>query len=120
MERRVASHTEEEEMNQRRKLLNAARRGDTKAISKLFELYQVRILSGEQLAKINRTAAYTAPVSSTKAEKSASRRTSKDARPGTREPAKVSPKERMKHSVKSSNGKPGKTHTVKKRKVKRK
>ena len=55
MERRAASHTEEEEMNQRRKLLNAARRGDTKAISRLFELYQVRVLSGDQLAKVNRT-----------------------------------------------------------------
>ena len=62
MERRAASHTEEEEMNQRRKLLNAARRGDTKAISKLFELYQVRVLSGDQLAKVNRTSTYLAPV----------------------------------------------------------
>ena len=62
MERRAASHTEEEEMNQRRKLLNAARRGDTKAISKLFELYQVRVLSGDQLAKVNRTSTYMVPV----------------------------------------------------------
>ncbi len=62
MERRAASHTEEEEMNQRRKLLNAARRGDTKAISRLFELYQVRVLSGDQLAKVNRTAVYMTPV----------------------------------------------------------
>lgn len=62
MERRAASHTEEEEMNQRRKLLNAARRGDTKAIGKLFELYQVRVLSGDQLAKVNRTSAYMTPV----------------------------------------------------------
>ncbi len=62
MERRAASHTEEEEMNQRRKLLNAARRGDSKSISKLFELYQVRVLSGEQLAKVNRSSAYLVPV----------------------------------------------------------
>jgi hypothetical protein len=62
MERRAASHTEEEEMNQRRKLLNAARRGDSKAISRLFELYQVRVLSGEQLAKVNRSSAYLVPV----------------------------------------------------------
>ena len=70
MERRAASHTEEEEMNQRRKLLNAARRGDTKAISKLFELYQVRVLSGDQLAKVNRTSAYMTPVKHSQSSKS--------------------------------------------------
>jgi hypothetical protein len=70
MERRAASHTEEEEMNQRRKLLNAARRGDTKAISKLFELYQVRVLSGDQLAKVNRTSAYMTPVKRSQSSKS--------------------------------------------------
>jgi hypothetical protein len=72
MERRAASHTEEEEMNQRRKLLNAARRGDTKAISKLFELYQVRVLSGDQLAKVNRTSTYMVPVKPTQSGKSRS------------------------------------------------
>jgi hypothetical protein len=51
MERRPASHTEEEEMNQRRKLLNLARKGDPKAISRLFELYQVRVYSGNTLHK---------------------------------------------------------------------
>lgn len=70
MERRAASHTEEEEMNQRRKLLNAARRGDTKAIGKLFELYQVRVLSGDQLAKVNRTSTYMAPVKASQSSKS--------------------------------------------------
>ena len=70
MERRAASHTEEEEMNQRRKLLSAARRGDTKAISKLFELYQVRVLSGDQLAKVNRTSIYMAPVKPSSGSKS--------------------------------------------------
>ncbi len=70
MERRAASHTEEEEMNQRRKLLNAARRGDTKAISKLFELYQVRVLSGDQLVKVNRTSAYMTPVKHSQRSKS--------------------------------------------------
>lgn len=54
MERRAASHTEEEEMNQRRRLLSLARKGDPKAISKLFELYQVRVLSGDMLNKMNR------------------------------------------------------------------
>ena len=72
MERRAASHTEEEEMNQRRKLLNAARRGDTKAIGKLFELYQVRVLSGDQLAKVNRTSTYMAPVKASQNSKSKS------------------------------------------------
>jgi hypothetical protein len=51
MERRPASHTEEEEMNQRRKLLSLARKGDSKAISRLFELYQVRVYSGNTLHK---------------------------------------------------------------------
>ena len=52
MERRVTSHTEEEEMNQRRKLLGLARKGDQKAISKLFELYQVKLYAGELLKKV--------------------------------------------------------------------
>ncbi|HEY7533118.1 MAG TPA: hypothetical protein VH681_10115 [Nitrospiraceae bacterium] len=56
MERRAASHTEEEEMNQRRRLLNAAKKGDQKAVNKLFELYQVRIFSGEMVNKMNRAA----------------------------------------------------------------
>ncbi len=87
MERRAASHTEEEEMNQRRKLLNAARRGDTKAISKLFELYQVRVLSGDQLAKVNRTSTYMVPVKASQtgksksAEKRAKSKAKVDARP---------------------------------------
>ena len=55
MERRAASHTEEEEMNQRRRLLGLARKGDPKAISKLFELYQVRVLNGDMLTKLNKS-----------------------------------------------------------------
>jgi len=51
MERRVTSHTEEEEMNQRRRLLTLARKGDQKAVESLFELYQVRVFSGEALKK---------------------------------------------------------------------
>ncbi|MDE3036211.1 MAG: hypothetical protein KGL03_12860 [Nitrospirota bacterium] len=58
MERRAASHTEEEELNQRRRLLNSARKGDPKAISKLFELYQVRVYSGELLSKPSRIPAW--------------------------------------------------------------
>ncbi len=62
MERRAASHTEEEEMNQRRRLLNQARKGDPKAITRLFELYQVRIYSGNKLKKLGRLPV--APISS--------------------------------------------------------
>ena len=47
MERRAASHTEEEEMNQRRRLLNAAKKGDQKAVAKLFE--KLETLSAPQL-----------------------------------------------------------------------
>lgn len=54
MERRAASHTEEEELNQRRRLLNLARKGDPKAINRLFELYQVRVFTGEALSKSGR------------------------------------------------------------------
>jgi septal ring-binding cell division protein DamX len=57
MERRAASHTEEEEMNHRRRLLNAAKKGDQKAIGKLLELYQVRIHSGDMVQKLNKTSA---------------------------------------------------------------
>jgi hypothetical protein len=52
MERRVTSHTEEEEMNQRRDLLALARKGDQKAVSKLMELYQVRVYSGDTLKSL--------------------------------------------------------------------
>ncbi len=61
MERRAASHTEEEEMNQRRRLLNLARKGDPKAIDRLFELYQVRVYSGEVLKKKGRLPSWPAP-----------------------------------------------------------
>ncbi len=57
MERRAASHTEEEEMNHRRRLLNAAKKGDQKAIAKLLELYQVRIHSGDMVQRLNKTSA---------------------------------------------------------------
>ncbi|MCX5728120.1 MAG: hypothetical protein NTZ28_04665 [Nitrospirae bacterium] len=57
MERRPASHTEEEEMNHRRRLLNAAKKGDQKAIGKLLDLYQVRIYSGDMVTKMNKTSA---------------------------------------------------------------
>lgn len=125
MERRVASYTEEEEMNQRRKLLNAARRGDTKAINKLFELYQVRIFSGEQLAKINRTLAYSTATSSGKAEKGTTHESSKNIAAAVGEAAKASakqesPKRSRRRSSQQSERKPNKTHGAKKQKTKRK
>ena len=52
MERRVTSHTEEEEMNQRRHLLALARKGDQKAVNQLMELYQVRVYSGDSLKSL--------------------------------------------------------------------
>jgi hypothetical protein len=36
-------------------LLGLARKGDPKAISKLFELYQVRVLNGDMLSKLNKS-----------------------------------------------------------------
>ena len=92
MERRAASHTEEEEMNQRRKLLNAARRGDTKAIGKLFELYQVRVLSGDQLAKVNRTSTYMVPVKPSQSGKLKSREKGKKSVPSQAKGGKKSAK----------------------------
>jgi hypothetical protein len=89
MERRAASHTEEEEMNTRRRLLNAARKGDAKAIGKLFELYQVRVLSGDQLAKVNKTSTYMVPVKPSKGGKS---KGGKGAKPVEAKPAKVEAK----------------------------
>jgi len=72
MERRAASHTEEEEMNQRRRLLNLARKGDPKAINRLFELYQVRVYTGEALSKSGRLPQW--PTAHQKVEKRAIRK----------------------------------------------
>ena len=111
MERRAASHTEEEEMNQRRKLLSAARRGDTKAISKLFELYQVRVLSGDQLAKVNRTSTYMVPVKPSQSGKSRSQEKGKKSVPsqakGGKKPAKTTMAEpAVKAPAKTAHTKP--------------
>lgn len=101
MERRAASHTEEEEMNQRRKLLSAARRGDTKAISKLFDLYQVRVLSGDQLAKVNRTSTYMVPVKPAKGGKAAAKGSAKKTKPAPAKPAKAAAKTPAKPHLKA-------------------
>jgi len=124
MERRAASHTEEEEMNQRRKLLNAARRGDTKAIGKLFELYQVRVLSGEQLAKVNRSAVYVMPVAPSKGGKGKGKAVvkgpAKGVKPEPAKPPKAEPVKQVKAPAKKSSNKPAKAATGKKPKAKHK
>jgi hypothetical protein len=83
MERRSASHTEEEELNQRRRLLNLARKGDPKAISRLFELYQVRVYSGDKLKKTGRLPSW--PSVHQKSAKSTAKK--RDARPSRRSSA---------------------------------
>ena len=120
MERRAASHTEEEEMNQRRKLLNAARRGDTKAISKLFELYQVRVLSGDQLAKVNRTSTYMVPVKPTKGGKSAAKGSAQGAKAAPSKHARPAAKTPTKTRVKAPARKPAKVRAAKMHKAKHK
>ena len=124
MERRAASHTEEEEMNQRRKLLNAARRGDTKAIGKLFELYQVRVLSGEQLAKVNRSAVYVMPVAPSKGGKGKGKAVVKGpvkgAKPAPVKPVKAEPVKSVKAPLKKPADKPAKAAASKKSKAKHK
>ncbi len=90
MERRAASHTEEEEMNQRRRLLGLARKGDPKAISKLFELYQVRVLNGDMLSKLNKSYYKAAAAQEQKAGQSSSK--SAKAPKGAHGSAKSAPK----------------------------
>ena len=94
MERRAASHTEEEEMNHRRRLLNAAKKGDQKAIAKLLELYQVRIHSGDMVQKLNKTSAthkLQAQLAEGKPVKGGSGSHSKKSAPAKRSPAKGAP-----------------------------
>ena len=94
MERRAASHTEEEEMNHRRRLLNAAKKGDQKAIGKLLELYQVRIHSGDMVQKLNKTSAthkLQAQLAEGKPVKGGSGSHSKKSAPVKRSPAKGAP-----------------------------
>ncbi|HJU05466.1 MAG TPA: hypothetical protein VJ692_09975 [Nitrospiraceae bacterium] len=59
-------------MNQRRRLLNLARKGDPKAINRLFELYQVRVYSGDTLSKAKRLPTF--PTMHEKSGKSAARK----------------------------------------------
>jgi hypothetical protein len=94
MERRAASHTEEGEMNHRRRLLNAAKKGDQKAIGKLLELYQVRIYSGDMVTKMNKTSAthkLQAQLAEGKPVKGGSGSHGKKTAPGKPAPAKRAP-----------------------------
>ncbi|MBX3235042.1 MAG: hypothetical protein KF814_02725 [Nitrospiraceae bacterium] len=84
-------------MNQRRRLLGLARKGDPKAIAKLFELYQVRVLSGDMLNKLNKS--YYKAVA-TQQQKGAQPQTGKGAKQakaghgevkGSQKPAKAKP-----------------------------
>jgi hypothetical protein len=108
MERRAASHTEEEEMNQRRRLLSLARKGDPKAISKLFELYQVRVLSGEMLNKMNR-AYYKSANQQKSAPAGASQKSGKNEKVahGSRKGGRTAEKSTRKAKVQPAKGKAG-------------
>ncbi len=72
-------------MNQRRRLLNLARKGDPKAINRLFELYQVRVYSGEQLAKAKRLPSIAIHEKPAPRQKKSPKRT---ARPPARKPSR--------------------------------
>jgi hypothetical protein len=100
MERRAASHTEEEEMNQRRRLLNAAKKGDQKAVAKLFELYQVRVYNNEMVTKLNRTAG-THKLQAEVAQAKAAAKGGSSRKSPPRKPASTSVKAKPGHAAKA-------------------
>jgi len=110
MERRAASHTEEEEMNQRRRLLNAAKKGDQKAVAKLFELYQVRVYNNEMVTKLNRTAG-THKLQAEVAQAKAALKGGYSKKSSHRKPPMTSIKSKARHIVKPKPG--GKPHKKK-------
>jgi hypothetical protein len=110
MERRAASHTEEEEMNQRRRLLNAAKKGDQKAVAKLFELYQVRVYNNEMVSKLNRTAG-THKLQAEVAQAKAAAKGAFSRKSSQRKPAGASVKPKPAHSSKAKTA--GKIHKKK-------
>lgn len=82
-------------MNQRRRLLNLARKGDPKAITRLFDLYQVRVYSGDTLSKAKRLPTF--PVMHEKSGKApAQKRTSTRSR-GSRVAAAAKSSPKMAH-----------------------
>ena len=104
MERRAASHTEEEEMNQRRRLLNAAKKGDQKAVAKLFELYQVRVYNNDMVSKLNRTAG-THKLQAEVAQAKAAAKGATYRKPSQKKPASPSVKSKPKHAPKPKKAK---------------
>ena len=110
MERRAASHTEEEEMNQRRRLLNAAKKGDQKAVAKLFELYQVRVYNNERVTKLNLTAG-THKLQAEVAQAKAALKGGSSRKSSQRKPPTLSMKSKPKPPDKSKMG--GKPHKKK-------
>ncbi len=113
MERRVTSHTEEEEMNQRRHLLTLARKGDQKAVSKLMELYQVKVYSGNSLKSL-KIRKLPAPPSTSKTKAvlpTAKKPALRSLRPVARKSESVSSKPQK--SSRPTLSKKGKAHKVK-------
>ncbi|MGQ0810359.1 MAG: hypothetical protein ACT4OO_03940 [Nitrospiraceae bacterium] len=90
-------------MNQRRRLLNLARKGDPKAASRLFELYQVRVYTGEMVNKVNKV--NRSSFSSVMHEKPSSRKTIKQGSRSRPKPSqrKVARKVTRKAARKKSN-----------------
>jgi serine phosphatase RsbU (regulator of sigma subunit) len=103
MERRAASHTEEEEMNKRRRLLNAAKKGDQKAVARLFELYQVRVYNNEMVSKLNRTAG-THKLQAEVAQAKAAAKGGSSRRSSQRKPAAALVKPKPRHPSKAKVG----------------
>ena len=115
MERRVTSHTEEEEMNQRRHLLTLARKGDQKAVSKLMELYQVKVYSGNSLKslKIRKLPVLPSPPKTKEVLSAAKKAALKSSRSVIRASGSVSVSSKSQKSSKSALSKKGSAHKVK-------
>ena len=97
-------------MNQRRRLLNAAKKGDQKAVAKLFELYQVRVYNNEMVTKLNRTAG-THKLQAEVAQAKAALKGGSSRKSSQRKPPTLSMKSKPKPPVKSKVG--GKPHKKK-------
>jgi hypothetical protein len=100
MERRPASHTAEEELNERRRLLNAAKKGDQKAIAKIFELYHVRVHNNAMVSKLNRTAATHKLQAEVAKAKAASKGSASSQKSSQRKSAGAPIKSKAKHHIK--------------------
>ena len=85
-------------MNQRRRLLNAAKKGDQKAVAKLFELYQVRVYNNEMVSKLNRTAG-THKLQAEVAQAKAAAKASSSRKSSHRKPSGASVKSKPRHAA---------------------